>query len=65
MMKLFDKKLSSKAFGGFVLFFLGLYFWLKNYFPDWSFWNFVNMEQNWPLILIIIGSYLLLDYYNR
>ncbi len=64
-MKLFQKNLSTKAVVGFSMFFVGLYFWLKNYFPEWSLWNFINLEQNWPLVLILVGSYLLIDYYNK
>lgn len=51
-------------FAGVALCLVGFYIWVINYYPQFDLLSYLNLEKNWPLILILIGFYLIVVQYN-
>jgi predicted membrane protein len=52
-------QLDGRVFTGLLIICVGIIFLLGNIYPDFNFWHFAG--RLWPVILIIIGLYILLS----
>lgn len=49
---------------GVFLALLGLYFWITNYYPQFDLFGLLNLDKNWPIVLVLVGFYLIVKQYN-
>lgn len=49
---------------GVILCLIGVYIWVINYYPQFDLLHYLNLAQNWPFFMVLVGFCLILLQYN-